>query len=84
MKGGRMAAQLSRGGKASRDVRDILRAAVAAGCVVTLTGGGHYRIATPGGGLVFASASPSSGARVAHNIRADLRRAGVDLASPNG
>lgn len=73
-----LSVQLRRGGRASRDVRAILKAAVAAGCVVTVSGGGHYRIAVPGGGLVFASVTPSSD-RAAANLRADLRRAGVDV-----
>jgi hypothetical protein len=44
------------------------------GATVSKTGGGHWRIALPGGGIVVASGTPSD-RRALQEIRADLRRA---------
>ena len=44
------------------------------GATARKTGGNHWRIALPGGGLVVASNTPSD-RRALQEIRADLRRA---------
>lgn len=56
----------------------IVAAAEEAGCVVVLSKNGHYKIKCPSGQLVVA-ASTASDRRAPKNLRAMLRRNGVDV-----
>lgn len=59
-------------------VRELVKAAQAAGWRVELTGGGHVRFLPPEGPVVFGSQTPSSPAGW-RNLRSDLRRAGLEV-----
>ena len=60
------------------DLRRLLKAAERAGATVTRRANNHYRIAIPGGPVVFTSSSPSDH-RTLLNTRAALRRAGLHI-----
>lgn len=60
------------------DVRDLLKKAERAGCVVTMRKCGHYKIVTPERRTVFCSQTPSDH-QALYNIARDLRRAGVNV-----
>ena len=66
-------------GRVSRrgDRAAVLRAAVRAGCTIDKSGR-HIIIKTPGGHRIVASGSPSD-VNADHNLKKDLRRAGVEL-----
>lgn len=59
-------------------VRELVRAAQAAGWRVELTGGGHVKFLPPGGRPVFGSQTPSDPSAW-RNMRSDLRRAGLEV-----
>lgn len=61
-----------------REVTRLIDAAVEAGCRIHHQGRKHVVLATPAGGLVTVSRTPSDH-RAIHNMRADLRRNGVPL-----
>lgn len=61
-----------------KELRPLVRAAIAAGWTVTKTGGGHLRFRSPTGALVFAPSTPSDH-RSVKNTAAELRRHGLDL-----
>lgn len=62
-----------------KQLRELLAQATAHGCVVSeRRRHSHFRIDTPGGGVVFCSATPSD-RRAYHKIRSNLRQAGVPL-----
>lgn len=60
-----------------RDIQRMVEAARAQGCQAELTRGGHWRVTTPTGGLVFLPQSPSDW-RAFRNARSQLRRAGIE------
>ncbi len=62
-----------------RKWRKLVRTLEAQGCAVTKAGSGHWRVRCPSGALVFVSDSPSDEKRAWLNVRADLRRAGVEV-----
>lgn len=63
-------------GVTNREVRDVLRRAMRAGCSVSITGATHVRVVTPSGVAVMAGTTPSS--RYAHKkLTGALRRNGV-------
>lgn len=62
-----------------RDIDQVIAAIRAQGWMATLTNGGHWRLASPTGELVFCPSTPSD-VRAIRNIRARLRRAGAILA----
>jgi hypothetical protein len=65
-------------GMTNRECRDVVRAAIKAGCTATITSGGHLHIVTPNGQSYFAGMTTSD--RQAHVImRRALIRMGVDL-----
>ena len=64
-------------GVTNRDVKKVIREAMRAGCEVSVTGGGHLRIDTPGG--PYFAAMTASDHRAAMNVRVALRRRGVDI-----
>lgn len=49
-----------------------------AGCTVSLTEGGHVKVAGPEGGLTFGPLT-ASGGRATANVRSQIRRLGVAL-----
>lgn len=62
----------------SPEIRDLLREAEKAGCIVEkCKRGGHYKVVTPNG-PVFVSFTPSS-RYAATMARSDLRRKGVAI-----
>ena len=61
-------------GGASMSARSDLQPLTVYGAAITKAPSGHWRIALPGVGLVFAARTPSCPRAVA-NVRADVRRA---------
>ena len=60
------------------DMRKLMRRAKKAGCTVTRTGGGHYKIITPNGTRIICSFSPRDNGAYRDTLR-DLRRDGVQI-----
>jgi hypothetical protein len=58
------------------DLKSILKRATDAGCRISRTSRGHWRILCPGGGLIFTAGTPSDW-RGLRNLKADLKRVGV-------
>jgi predicted RNA binding protein YcfA (HicA-like mRNA interferase family) len=56
------------------ELKQLLRAAKAAGWQVRPTGSGHLQLRHPAGGIVVTSSSPSD-RRALANLKAQLRRA---------
>lgn len=65
-----------KGVHSSERLNPMVKAAVAQGWTVELTKGGHVRFTAPSGAFVFTGSSP--GASSHRNLRAQLRRAGLD------
>jgi hypothetical protein len=65
-------------GITNKDVRDVVRQAIAAGCRAERTGGGHIRITVPSGGLYFLGTTQPA-ARTIRHLRTSLRRMGVEM-----
>lgn len=65
-------------GITNKDAKAVLRKAIKAGCTVEITNGTHVRITTPSGAVVRTGLTSGS-SRAGVYLRADLRRAGVDL-----
>lgn len=61
-----------------KDMDHIIQCAKDAGCVVSKTKGGHWRIVTPDGVLIFLSSTPSDW-RATKNAVALLGRYGIDV-----
>lgn len=61
-----------------KEAKAFVRALLKQGCTVERTGGGHLKVTTPGGEMVYTGSTPSD-LRSWLNARARLRRAGVDL-----
>lgn len=64
--------------KVPKDLRDVQRAAEAAGWTVTATRKHHLKWTAPGGAMVFSSSTPSC-SRNKQNTLKDLRRYGLVL-----
>lgn len=62
----------------TREMTRLVRTLRKQGIEVTVGGGGHYRVDLPGGGTMFLPRSPSD-YRSLRNVRAQLRREGVEL-----
>ena len=60
-----------------RELRPLARYACKAGWHISVTRGGHLRWRSPDGELVFTARTPSD-RRNRLNVRAELRRAGLD------
>ena len=60
------------------EYRALLLAAVSQGWTATHTGSTHIRLDPPGGGKPVFAGGTSYGGRATKNLRAKLRRAGVD------
>lgn len=61
-----------------KDVQQLIVRIEAAGCTVTRTRRGHWKVRLPNGGLYFMGHSPSDSRAVANAI-AGLRRKGLEL-----
>lgn len=61
-----------------RDLSDLLRDVRRAGWSVTTTGGGHLRLCPPRKGSCIYTGSTPSDHRSLANLRAQLKRAGLD------
>ena len=61
-----------------RDLRKLVRATEKQGAILSRTGGGHIRMKLPGGQVAYTSATPSD-FRTTRNLRAELRRKGMEL-----
>lgn len=55
--------------------RQLLRKAEDLGARIEVSGGGHLKVYTPNGAVVFCARTPSDN-RAAVNLRRDLRRTG--------
>jgi len=62
-----------------KDYRPLIAAAREEGWTVSQTGGGHLRIASPGGGTVVFAPSTPSNHRGLICLRLRLRKAGVPV-----
>ena len=63
----------------NKDVKAFCRELERAGLTVERSGGGHYRVSTPDGGIVgFVPFSPSTN-RWRQNMVTQLRRRGIEL-----
>ena len=60
-----------------KDMQSLLRECERQGAEVTHTNGGHWRVRSPHGQLVFVSDSPSD-QRAIRGARSDLRKAGIN------
>lgn len=60
------------------EIRKLLARAEKAGCTVTRTGSGHWKIRTPTGESVIAGFSPKHPGAVTQTIRR-LRKAGIEI-----
>lgn len=70
--------QVSEGGvKIPEEYRALAKLARQQGWTITVCGSGHLRWTTPDGRAVFSPKSPGDG-RGIYNVRAKLRRAGLD------
>jgi hypothetical protein len=58
-------------------LRSLIREAVEAGFTVSRTSRGHPKFVAPNGSVVFGSGTPGDW-RAIHNMRAKLRRVGLD------
>lgn len=63
---------------AKRDLKDLIAICVRAGWTCERSGGGHWRLRSPSGALVFCPSTPSD-ARGLLNLRAKLRQKGAPL-----
>jgi hypothetical protein len=61
-----------------RDMPKLVRRARKAGWSVTKTGKQHWRFRSPNGATIFAPSTPSD-RRSVMNVRANLRRAGLEV-----
>ena len=60
-----------------RFLKSVAKQVKKAGWEVTLNG--HYKFRGPNGEVICCSASPKNGSQVAHSVRRDFRRVGVEL-----
>jgi hypothetical protein len=65
-------------GITNRDVRAVVKQAIAAGCDARLTGGNHVQLRVPNGGIVVVGTTQPA-ARTIRNLHSQLRRAGLDI-----
>jgi FMN-dependent NADH-azoreductase len=65
-------------GITNKDVREVVRQAVEAGCTAQRTNGGHVKITAPSGGSYFLGTTQPA-ARTSRYLRTALRRMGVEV-----
>ena len=67
-------------GVTSRPTRDLLKEAQSAGGVLSKTNGGHIKVTNPkNNAVVFAACTSHSRGSGPYELRAQLRRAGLDV-----
>jgi predicted RNA binding protein YcfA (HicA-like mRNA interferase family) len=63
-----------------KELKPIVRLAIDQGWQVSITGGNHLVFRSPAGASVYTAGTPSKArGRYLLNVRADLRRAGLDV-----